>query len=158
MKNMPHTTWIPYSLIFLCKKPLTILSIKFTQKRNFPKSAVKQIPEDYNSKRLRSARFSWNRIYTNRWLFHGRSIINNTSWYSHDSNRNDVVKSLKPLFYKRYLHDIYSRRRKNCTDQLYHALNSYHPKVNLTIDINPKKLFDTQVITKNGKIETAVYR
>ena len=71
---------------------------------------------------------------------------------------NDVVKSLKPLFYKRYLHDIYSRRRNNCTDQLYHALNSYHPKVNLTIDINPKKLFDTQVITKNGKIETAVYR
>ena len=43
MKNMSHMMWIPYSLTFLCKKPFTILSIKFTQKRNFPKSAIKQL-------------------------------------------------------------------------------------------------------------------
>ena len=29
---------------------------------------------------------------------------------------NDVVELLKPLFYKQYVDDIYSRRKKNCTD------------------------------------------
>ena len=71
---------------------------------------------------------------------------------------NDVVELLKPLFYKQYVDDIYSRRKKNCTDQLYHELNNYHPNINLTIEINPKRFLDTRVITKNGKIETAVYR
>ena len=37
-------------------------------------------------------------------------------------------------------------------------MNNYHPNVNLTIDINPKRFFDIQVITKNGKIKSAVYR
>ena len=71
---------------------------------------------------------------------------------------NDVVKPLKPVFYKRYVDGIYSRRKKNCTDQLCHELNNYHPNINLTIEINPKKFLYTQVITKNRKIETAVYR
>ena len=87
MKNMSHAMWIPYSLTFLYKKPLTILSIKFTQKRNFTKSVVKQLSEDYCSKWLQSACFSGNRNYTNRGLFHARSIVSNTGWYSYDSNR-----------------------------------------------------------------------
>ena len=41
---------------------------------------------------------------------------------------------------------------------MYHELNSYHPNINLIIEINPKKFLDTKVITRNGKIETAVYR
>ena len=71
---------------------------------------------------------------------------------------NDVFKPLKPLFYKRYVDDIFRRRKKNYTDQLYHELNNYHPNINLTIEINPKMFLDTQVITQNGKIETTVYR
>ena len=71
---------------------------------------------------------------------------------------NDVVKPMKPLFYKQYVDYIYSRRKKNCIDQLYHELSNYHPNINLTIEINPKKFLDNQVITKNGKKETAVYR
>ena len=71
---------------------------------------------------------------------------------------NYVVQPLKPVFYKRYVNDIYSRRKKNCTDQLYHKRNNYLPNTNLTVKINPKKFLDTQVITKNGKIEIAVYR
>ena len=71
---------------------------------------------------------------------------------------NNVVKSLQPVFYKRYLDDIYSRRKKNWTDQLYHEFNNYHPNIHLTIKINPKKFLDTQVITKRGKLETAIYR
>ena len=71
---------------------------------------------------------------------------------------NDVVKPMKPLFYKQYVDYIYSRRKKNCIDQLYHELSNYHPNINLTIEINPKKFLDNQAITKNGKKETAVYR
>ena len=41
---------------------------------------------------------------------------------------------------------------------LYHELNNYYPNTNLTIEINPKKFLDTQVITKNGKIKTSVYK
>ena len=62
------------------------------------------------------------------------------------------------LFYKRYLGDIYSHHKKNCTDHLYHEFNNYHPDIYLTIEINPKKFPDTEVITRNGKIETPVYR
>ena len=39
---------------------------------------------------------------------------------------NDVVKPLKLLFYKRYLDNISSRRKKSCSDQLYHELNNCH--------------------------------
>ena len=28
---------------------------------------------------------------------------------------NDVLKPLKPVFYKRYVDDIYNRCKKNCT-------------------------------------------
>ena len=38
--------------------------------------------------------------------------------------KNHVVKPLKPLTNKRYVDDIYSRLKKNCTDQLYHELNN----------------------------------
>ena len=41
--------------------------------------------------------------------------------------------------------------KKNCTDQLYHKLNNYHPNINLTIESNPRKFLDKQVITKNEK-------
>ena len=44
------TVWILHSLTFLCKKPLTILSIKYTQKRNSDKSGVKHFSENYYSK------------------------------------------------------------------------------------------------------------
>ena len=70
---------------------------------------------------------------------------------------NDVVKLLKSISYWRYVDDIHSHRKKNCTDQLYHELNNYHPNINLATGINPSKFLGTQVIIKNGKIETAVY-
>ena len=98
-------------------------------------------------------------IQTNRGLFNGRSIISNIGRCSLIRTENDVVKPLKPLFYKRYVDDIYSRRKKNCADLLYHELNNYHPNINLTIEINPKNFLDTQVvIKKKKKKETAIYR
>ena len=44
----------------------------------------------------------------------------------------DIVAPSKPLFYKRYVDDTYVRRKKNETDELYNALNSYHQNIKLT--------------------------
>ena len=52
-------------------------------------------------------------IQTNRELFHGRSIISTLADIKMIQTENDVVKPLQPVFYKRYVDDIYSRRKKN---------------------------------------------
>ena len=68
----------------------------------------------------------------------------------------DVVKPLKPKLYKRYVDDIYSKRIKNQPDKLFEKLNNYHPNIKLTIDVNPSKYLDTEIMIKNGIIETSV--
>ena len=50
---------------------------------------------------------------------------------------NEIVIPTKPIFYRRYVDDIYSRRKKNIEDSLFKALNSYHKNRKLTIEINP---------------------
>ena len=53
----------------------------------------------------------------------------------------DVVVPIRPIFYKRYIDDTYSRGQKNISDVLFDALNNYHPKIKLIIEINPKRLW-----------------
>ena len=38
----------------------------------------------------------------------------------------EVIRPLKPLFYNRYVVNIYNRRKKNEFDKVYYALNNYH--------------------------------
>ena len=68
----------------------------------------------------------------------------------------DVVKPLKPKLYKHYVDDIFSKRIKNQPDKLFQKLNIYHPNIKLTIEVNPSKLLDTEIMVKNGIIETSV--
>ena len=68
----------------------------------------------------------------------------------------DVVKPLKPKLYKRYVDDIYSKRIKNQPDKFFEILNNYHPNIKLTIEVNPSKFLDTEILIKNGIIETSV--
>ena len=71
----------------------------------------------------------------------------------------EIVRPLKPLFYSRYVDDIYNRRKKDEFDQVFHALNNYYENIKLTIEINPSKFLDTQLINIEGKyIITKVYR
>ena len=58
----------------------------------------------------------------------------------------DIVAPSKPLFYKRYADDTYIRRKNNETDELYNALNSYHQNIKLTLELNPTKFLDTEII------------
>ena len=63
---------------------------------------------------------------------------------------------MKAKVYKRYVGDIYSKGIKNQPDELFQKLNNYHPNINLTIEVNPCKFLDTDIMIKNGIIETYV--
>ena len=69
----------------------------------------------------------------------------------------DVVKPLKPIFYKRYVNDTYVKRKRNEADTLFDALNSYQPNIKFAIEQNPKKFLDTQIIKENNQIKTQVF-
>ena len=69
----------------------------------------------------------------------------------------DVVVTISATFYKRYVEDIYDRLPKNTVDKLYDGLNNYHPKVKITIETNPLRFLDTEIIHNNGMIETRVH-
>ena len=64
----------------------------------------------------------------------------------------NVVKPLKPKFYKRYVDDIYSKRIKN---QPYKSFN-YHLNIKLTIEVSPNKFLDTEIMIKIGTFEISV--
>ena len=70
----------------------------------------------------------------------------------------DIVTPLKPIFYKRFMDDIYNRRKKGIHDNLYERLNNYHPNIKLTVEINPNKFLDTEIIDNKGAIEMKAYR
>ena len=69
---------------------------------------------------------------------------------------DDVVAPLKPIFYK-YVDDAYVRRKKNATDELFEKLNTYHDNIKLTIEENPTKFLDTEIVRHNSAIITKVY-
>lgn len=74
-------------------------------------------------------------------------------------SENAVVRPLKPTFYKRYVDDIFAKRKKNVPDVLFNELNNYHPKINLTIEVNPSKFLDSKInVDKQGNITTEVFR
>ena len=53
---------------------------------------------------------------------------------------------------------MYSRHQKNYIDQSWNSLNDYHRNIKLTIEANPREFLETQIITKDGKIKTDIYR
>ena len=71
---------------------------------------------------------------------------------------NDVVKPSKPLFYKRFVDDIFTRREKNKSDELLEKMNNYHKNINFTTEVNPDRFLDTSIILENNEIKTKVFR
>ena len=69
---------------------------------------------------------------------------------------DDVVAPLKPMFYKRYVDDTYVRRKKTTTNKLFEKLNTYHDNIKLTIEENPTKFLDTEIVRHNSAIRTKV--
>ena len=71
---------------------------------------------------------------------------------------NDIVVPMKPLFYRRFVDDVINKRRKNTPDLLLDKLNSYHPRIKFTIEVNPTRFLDTKIINTHGFITTSVHR
>ena len=71
---------------------------------------------------------------------------------------NNVVKLKKPLFYRRFVDDIINSRKNNEHNIIFENLNKYHPKVNLTIKVNPCKFWDTKIVNNKSNMTTDVFR
>ena len=69
----------------------------------------------------------------------------------------NVVVPAKPIFYKHYVNDTYIRRKKNINDELFQNLNCYHTNIKLTLEENPRKFLDAEIIRKNNTISTQVF-
>ena len=49
----------------------------------------------------------------------------------------NIVIPHRPIFYERYVDVIINHRKNHEEDLLFMQLNNYHPKIKLTIEINP---------------------
>ena len=61
---------------------------------------------------------------------------------------------MKPPFYKRFLDKIYSRKYKFQQDVLFEPLNTFHPNIRLTVEVNHGKFLDTKIILNNEGVAT----
>ena len=57
----------------------------------------------------------------------------------------DVVRPFNTIFYRRYVDDIYNRRKINKEDDLYEVLNKYHKNIKLTVEKGPSKFLDIKL-------------
>ena len=69
---------------------------------------------------------------------------------------NDVVTLSKPMFYHRFVDDIYSRRKLR-DNVLFDRLNNYPPNIKLTIEVNPRTFLDTKFTYLNGVYKFNAY-
>ena len=69
----------------------------------------------------------------------------------------DIVLPIALNLYKSYVDDIFAKCKKNKPDDLYNALDNYHPNINLTVEVNPKKFLDTEIISNSNLFETKVF-
>ena len=71
----------------------------------------------------------------------------------------DIITPHNPIFYKRYVDDIYVRRKKDESDILFDEMNKFHKNIKFTIEKDPKKFLDTEITkTDDNIIETKVHR
>ena len=69
----------------------------------------------------------------------------------------DVVIPANPILYKRYVDHTYIRRKKHETDRIFLDLNSYHQKIKLTLETNPNKFLDTEIVRIDQGIKAQLY-
>ena len=55
-----------------------------------------------------------------------------------------ILPPRKQKLYKRFVDDIFTRRKTNVPDQLLEFLINYHPNIELTYEVNPEKFLDTK--------------
>jgi hypothetical protein len=70
----------------------------------------------------------------------------------------DVVYPEAPILFRRFVDDVFHRKKKNAPDTLLPKLNSYHPKIKFTVEYNLKKFLDTKLELNDGIYVTSVNR
>ena len=71
----------------------------------------------------------------------------------------DVVYAESPILYRRFVDDIFNRKKINVEDTLLPKLNSYHHKTKFTVKMKLDKFLDTKMKkSENGQYETSVHR
>ena len=50
----------------------------------------------------------------------------------------DVIKPPLTIFYKRYVDDIYVRRKRNVEDELFNDFNNFHENIKFAVENAPK--------------------
>ena len=70
---------------------------------------------------------------------------------------NDVAIPSKPVFYRRFVDDIYSRRKLE-DKVLLEPLNNYNPDIKLTIELNPITFLNTKLTKISGVYKFNVYQ
>lgn len=68
----------------------------------------------------------------------------------------DVVDPIKPDLYNHYDDGTCAKHKKNNPD-LFNALNNYHPRIKLTMENNPSRFLDTEIIRVGNRLETKVH-
>ena len=70
----------------------------------------------------------------------------------------EVVKPTNPKFYRRFVDDIISKKKKDQQDLLLENLNNQHVNIKYTIEIMPQKFLDTKIIYEYNQIKSKVHR
>ena len=71
---------------------------------------------------------------------------------------DEVVAPIDPEFYRRFVDDIINKRIIGQPDYLLEKLQTYHPNIRFTVEVNPKKFLDTEMTFHHGHCVTNVYR
>ena len=72
--------------------------------------------------------------------------------------KRDDVSPIKPKFYERFVDDIYRRRKRNETDNLFDKMNFYHSNIKLTIKIRLQKFLGIKILRTSNKIQCFIYQ
>ena len=70
----------------------------------------------------------------------------------------EVVYPENPILFRRFVDDVFRRKKKDEEDTLLAKLNSYHPKIRFTVEKNLSKFLDTKLVLDDGKYKTSVSR
>ena len=101
-------------------------------------------------------------------IFLEKRLVNFGKWsrwyldliFSQDSKNYDNFPKIS-VFSKKIIQNVLqsiSRRYINEHDIIFENLNKYHPKINLTIEVNPCRFLDTKIINNKSNIKTYVFR
>ena len=92
----------------------------------------------------------------------GPSLANAFLSYHEKNWLNNCPQGFKPVFYRRYVDDIFILFKSNDPLKHFHDfLNSYHINMSFSMEIekeNKLPFLDVEIIREQGKFSTTIYR